>query len=189
MEQKKEPTYFLFTKEEQKAGRIHYNRMLYQYYYEYIRDDGEYDNYHHYMECFYKSRNITYDTSDTNDISDTNDTSDTNDNSMDDTSYESPLSKHSLITCEYTPSENKIITPLSKNSISSISEEISLYSIRDSDLSISMNMIDVSDDMIDVSSIVKQNNTTDVLTPHSPVRKRSKHCFCFYKEFEDDSYD
>ena len=177
MEQKKRPIYFLFTKEEQKAGRIHYNRMLYQYYYEYIRDDGEYDNYHHYMECFYKSRNITYDTSDTND------------NSMDDTSYESPLSKHSLITCEYTPSENKIITPLSKNSISSISEEISLYSIRDSDLTISINMIDVSDDMIDLSYVVKHDNTTDVLTPHSPVRKRSKHCFCFYKEFEDDSYD
>jgi len=69
-------------------------------------------------------------------------------------------------------------------------------------------MIDVSDDMIDVSYVeedvnefVKKENTMtntmihedniidNILTPLSPVRKRSKHCFCFYKEFEDDSYD
>lgn len=185
MEQKKRPKCFLFTKEEQKAGRIHYNRMLYQLYYEYIQYSGEYDNYRHYMECFYKSRNITNDY-------------------FEYPSYESPSSEHSLITLEYTPSKNQNITPLSKHStISSSAEEISLFSIRESDLSISVDMVDVSyvveDENEIVENVILEHNepitdtTTDTITdeytPHSPQKKRSRRCFCFHKHFQDDYYN
>lgn len=196
MEPKKRPKCFLFTKEEQKVGRIHYNRMLYQLYYEYIRYSGEYDNYRHYMECFYKSRNISNDR-------------------FEYPSYESPSSEHSLITLEYTPSEKQNITPLSKHPYISSPEEISLFSTRESDLSISVDMVDVSyvieeeneivenvilehnepitDTTTDTTTDTITDTTTDTITdeytPHSPQKKRSRRCFCFHKHFQEDYYD
>ena len=98
-----EPKCFIFSKEEQIDGILHYNCMLYRLYYEYIRNSGEYDSYRHYMECFYKSRNIT------------------NIDSMDEFSYQTSSSENELILIVNTPSyiDDNQMTPSDENTISS----------------------------------------------------------------------
>lgn len=115
-----EPEYFIFSKEEQLDGILHYNCMLYRLYYEYIRNSGEYDSYRHYMECFYKSRNIS--------------TID----SMDEISYQTSSSENELILIVDTPSYSDEIqnTPSDDNTTSS-------YDLS-SNIIVSTNIIDIS---------------------------------------------
>ena len=195
---KKQPTYFIYSNEEKEIGLIHYNRMLYYLYYKYIRPSGEYNSYHHYMECFYKSRNIinttteeelSYATSSDNDIilSDVSLYS-SHESLMDNTSISSD---NSLFRSHVTSSsDNNSISSSDNNSISS-SDNNSISSSDNNSISSNnvTNYLSISADLVDISSIEQDSSETYyenndqnihiILTPVSPIRKKARYCFCF----------
>lgn len=166
MEPKKEPEYFIFSKEEQMDGILHYNCMLYRLYYEYIRNSGQYDSYRHYMECFYKRENIT-----------------TIEN-MYEISYQTTSSEDSSFIIQNTPSYNNSIS-FENHSTPSYNNSISVSCDLDSNLSVSTDIIDIS--------LIEQNNSKVIHeiiiqgddniieqppTPVSPIKKKAKYCLC-----------